>query len=142
MNPDWVFRWKDAPIEIDAEKIEALHVKFRLGFLEDALPRQTENMELLVDLGELYTQTGRYREGLDIDLKLVKLLPDNATVHYNLACSLALLGRGEKAIRVLRNAIRRGFTDFKHMREDSDLDGIRDNPEFETLLEMARETHF
>jgi tetratricopeptide (TPR) repeat protein len=125
---------------MDGGKIEAIHIEFQLGFLEDAHLRHPDNVEVLVDLGELYTRTGRYREGLEIDRRLVKVIPDNATVHYNLACSLALLGQNEGAIKALRKALRRGFNDFKHLKEDPDLAGMRGDPEFEALLEMAPET--
>jgi len=51
-------------------------------------PRFTDVIELL---GGLYTKQGRIAEGLKMDRKLVRLEPDNATAHYNLACSLALV---------------------------------------------------
>ncbi|MHC4781030.1 MAG: TPR end-of-group domain-containing protein [Planctomycetota bacterium] len=139
MDPDWTFRWKETRIEIDPARIEALAEEFRLDFLEASLAMQPDNVEVLVDLGELYTGSGRYVEGLEIDRKLVKLLPDNATVHYNFACSLALMGESDRAIKALRTAIHRGFTDFEHMREDPDLQRLHGAVEFEALLELARE---
>ena len=47
-------------------------------------------------LGGLYTKQGRIADGLKMDRKLVRLRPDNATAHYNLACSLALSRRGPR----------------------------------------------
>ena len=139
MNPDWRYRWKDAAAGIDPEKVRGLADDFRLDFLESALERHPENTDVLFDLGCLYTETGRYREGLAVDRRLVRLLPDNPTVHYNLACSCALVGEKDKAIKALRGAIRRGFSEFDKLRDDEDLESLRDEPEFRALLERARE---
>jgi tetratricopeptide (TPR) repeat protein len=138
LDPDWTFRWKEAPINIDPAKLEALASSFLIGFLEDALRSYPDNPEVLMELGELYTLGGRIEEGLRIDQKLVKILPDHPTVHYNLACSLALMGQGEKAIKALRTALRKGFSDFKLMMEDADLNSLREDPEFQELLDLAK----
>ena len=39
---------------------------------------------------------------------------------------------------VLRKAIAAGFKDFAHMREDSDIEPIRDDPEFKKLIEECK----
>jgi tetratricopeptide (TPR) repeat protein len=138
VDPDWRFRWKDASAEIDPEKVRGLEIDFRLGFLEEARETHPENTDVLFDLGWIYTETGRFPEGLAVDRALARLLPDNATVHYNLACSLALVGEKDKAIKALRGAIRRGFADFNKLREDEDLESLREKREFKALLERSR----
>lgn len=40
----------------------------------------------------------------------------------------------ERAVELLRQAIDKGFNDFDHMRKDTDLDPIRQDPAFQELL--------
>ncbi|MFM7112108.1 MAG: tetratricopeptide repeat protein, partial [Planctomycetota bacterium] len=54
--------------------------------------------------------------------------------HYNLACSYALLDRCDQAIECLRKALEIGYRDFRYIREDHDLNNLRRDPRFETLL--------
>ena len=76
-------------------------------------------------LGGLYTRQGRIADGLKMDRKLVKLQPDNATAHYNLACSLALSKRKNDALRELRQAVKLGYRDFDWMQQDPDLEALK-----------------
>jgi len=92
-------------------------------------------MELLA---QLYTKVGKNEEGLRVDERLSKLCPDNATVHYNLACSLALVGEHARAIETLKIAISLGYTDFEWMLKDEDLISLRHNVEFLELVEDLR----
>ena len=138
VDPDWTYRWKDIEPGFDPARLLELETAFLLEFLETALESDPDNLEVLLELGELYTLEGRYVEGLTIDRKLVKMLPDNPTVHYNLACSLALTGQKEKALRALEAALRRGFSEFRTLREDDDLASLRDEPEFKNLLDLAK----
>jgi len=68
----------------------------------------------------------------------VRLLPKNATAHYNLACSLALCKRRADALRSLKNAVALGYADFDWMTQDPDLDGLKDHPEFLKLLDQLK----
>ena len=63
---------------------------FEIGFFESILKRDPNYTEVVEILGGLYTKMGRIADGLNMDRKLVRLLPSNATAHYKLACSLAL----------------------------------------------------
>ena len=73
-----------------------------------------------------------------MDRRLVRLRPSNATAHYNLACSLALVKRKADALRALREAVKLGYNDFDWMQQDPDLDGLKDHPEFVALLNQLK----
>ena len=103
-------------------------------FLEVELRRHPENIDALVELGQVYTQQGRYPEGLAIDQRLAERLPDNPTVHYNLACSLALLQRGGEALDALESAIDLGYDDASYMLEDPDLESVKQTERFQLLV--------
>ena len=57
------------------------------------------------------------------------------TITYNLACHHALTGNAKRAIALLREALTKnpGITDWS--KQDSDFDGIRDDPDFESVYD-------
>jgi mannose-6-phosphate isomerase-like protein (cupin superfamily) len=57
-------------------------------------------------------------------------LPDNAYLLYNAACFEALAGRREDALAHLRAAVERDPKTREWAAGDSDLDSIRDDPEY------------
>jgi len=91
------------------------------------------NSAALVSLGMVLTQLGRYSEGLAVDRRLVELHPEDSTAHYNLACSLALVGEREKALDSLEEAVRRGYDDAPHLALDPDLSSLRAEARFLAL---------
>ncbi len=107
---------------------------FELAFFEGVLARRPEYVDVLRIVGNLLTLKGRFGDGLQIDKRLVQLRPRDALAHYNLACSYALLKRLDQSIKTLRQAIELGYRDFRYMREDHDLDAIRQDPRFRQLL--------
>ncbi len=107
---------------------------FELAFYGNILEHQPDYVDVLRVMGNNLTLKGRYAQGLQIDKRLVQLRPNDPLAHYNLACSYALLKRSELALKVLRRAVELGYRDFRYMREDHDLDGIRHDPRFRQLL--------
>jgi tetratricopeptide (TPR) repeat protein len=108
--------------------------KFELEFFEAVHRRCPGYVEVVGLLGGLYTKAGRIADGLKMDRKLVRLEPDNATAHYNLACSLALCKKRPDALRSLRKAVSLGYDDLDWMEQDPDLEFLRHDPEFRQLL--------
>ena len=105
-----------------------------LGFLEKVAGRLPEDIEVLQALAELYTKTGRYEEGLEIDRKLSQQLPNDDLVWYNLGCSCALTNRADDAFEALTNAVELGYSDYDWMKTDPDLNNLHADPRFESLL--------
>jgi tetratricopeptide (TPR) repeat protein len=111
---------------------------FEINFYESILRRDPSYTDVVEILGGLYTKVGRVADGLKMDRKLVRLLPDNATAHYNLACSLALSKRRADALRSLKRAVALGYDDADWMTQDPDLDDLKKLPEFTRLLEQLK----
>lgn len=109
-----------------------------LRFLEALHRRCPDHAPLLEALGHLYTDHGRYAEGLDIDLKLTAMRPSEPQNWYNLACSFALTRQPARAIETLRKAIELGYDDAEWMAKDDDLVSLRKNPAFRVLLSELR----
>jgi len=102
--------------------------------LEIELRRHPDNVDALIELGQVYTQQGRYTDGLMVDQQLAEHLPDNPTVLYNLACSLALLSRTTEALDALECAIDVGYDDASFMLGDGDLDNVKHTERFQRLV--------
>ena len=72
--------------------------------------------------------------------KGVRLLPDDPTWHYNLACSLAYFAkRQDEAFDELEKAIDCGFRDADAIAKDGDLRRLAKFPRYAQLVEYARE---
>lgn len=121
-----------------ASKLDRLGLDFLAEFLEISTRHRPENVDALAELGHVYTRLGRLAEGLEIDRRLVRLVPDNPTVHYNLACSLALCGALHPALDALEAAVGLGYADAGFLLEDEDLRGLRGEPRFTALVERLQ----
>ena len=106
-----------------------------ISFLEGVVASEPNYIEALQILGDAYTRRGDYQKGLQTDLKLLKLNPDNPVVLYNLACNLSRLGRNAEALDALEKAVKLGYRDESHLRRDKDLDNLRDEPRFKRICE-------
>jgi quercetin dioxygenase-like cupin family protein len=60
--------------------------------------------------------------------------PDDPGVLYNLACAESMLGRGDEAIEHLRRSAEQSERHRDAARTDTDLDAIRDRPEFAEIV--------
>jgi hypothetical protein len=78
-------------------------------------------------------EAGRYAEAADKGRELIAARPDQAFLHYNVACCESLAGRPADAVTHLRQAIDMwdGFRDMA--KDDSDFDPIRAEPPFREL---------
>jgi hypothetical protein len=81
-----------------------------------------------------------YEEGLKADLKLARLRSKDPLVHYNLACSFALMGRLNESLASLEKAIDLGYGDLVHLQNDSDLDNLRDEDGYKALINKLKES--
>jgi hypothetical protein len=59
--------------------------------------------------------------------------PEEATILYNLACAESMAGRREDALGHLQESVQLDGKFAKLAAEDSDLDPIRDDPEFSAV---------
>ncbi len=109
-------------------------VNFEIKFYEGVLRNAPNFVEALALLGDLYTKTGRYKEGLYIDLRLAVLRPQEPIVLYNLACSYSLLNRIDYAFKTIKQAVKCGYDDFDYMQRDKDLTNLRQDRRFQKYL--------
>lgn len=117
------------------KKLDAIGEEFSLGILRTEAVRHPENFEALSEYANLLTRKGRYAEGLEVDLRLASLRPADPFVHYNLACSYALLGNQTAALEELGKAVELGYDDRDYLASDPDLKTLREHPRFRQILE-------
>lgn len=107
---------------------------FELRFFEQLAKQNPTFVDGLIPLAEAYTRRGLYAKGLQVDKRLARLKKSDPVVHYNLACSFALMGEKDDALRALRRAVQLGYRDWEHLKHDSDLKSLRDDPRFKNLI--------
>jgi hypothetical protein len=111
---------------------------FLQEFLEVEISRHPSNVEALAELGHVYTNRGLWALGMGVDQRLIQLMPENPTAHYNLACSHALLGDARSAFESLETAAFLGYDEADYMEQDDDLASLRQDPRFRSLIERIR----
>ncbi|MDP6540875.1 MAG: BTAD domain-containing putative transcriptional regulator [Planctomycetota bacterium] len=129
------------PIDPDPrlrETLDRVGTRFLTMFFEIETHRHPDNLDALAELGQLYTRLGRWENGLGVDRRLVRLVPHNPTVHYNLACSLALLGRSDDALDALERSVELGYDDFEFLQSDPDLVSLRNEARFRGLVRLLQ----
>jgi tetratricopeptide (TPR) repeat protein len=138
LAPSVTAPFDDPTLERLAPLLGPVGLDFEIGFFERARRREPDSAPVLEALGHAYTQGGRLEEGLEVDQRLARLKPGDPIVHYNLACSYALMGSKEDGLDALGRAIELGYDDLEHLENDRDLDGIRNDERFEELVKKIR----
>lgn len=113
--------------------------RLEVEFLEALRRRCPAHEPILEALGHVYTRAGRFQDGLQVDLELTRLRPDDPESWYNLACSHALLGAHPAALQALERAIQCGYADAHWMESDPDLASLAADPEFLRLVQHVRQ---
>ena len=120
------------------QRLETVGLEFLAAFLHKETSRNPGNLQALAELAHVLTRMGRIEDGLSADRRLVELAPNSPTVHYNLACSLCLLGRSDPAIDALERAVELGYDDLEHLVGDTDLESLHRDTRFQSLIESLR----
>jgi tetratricopeptide (TPR) repeat protein len=93
--------------------------------------------------------TSQIRAGMVVEAvaevaELTKIPNRNADDSYNFACVYAIASakiadkkqeHADRAMELLQQAVKAGFTDAAHMAKDTDLDPLRDRDDFQELLD-------
>jgi non-specific serine/threonine protein kinase len=115
---------KEATKNLRQRKIQAFETHLR-QVPEDARAR--------ILLASDYAQEGRVDDAMREANLAMLLRPDEATVHYNAACTFCALNKKEEAMEALRKAWNAGFKDADWARRDPDLALLHGDPEFDEL---------
>ena len=84
---------------------------------------------------------GRDGEAREWMNKIIASDPDAPGNYYVSACLLARMGCIEESVDALKTAFEKGYRSFSHIELDDDMDPIRDEPEFKSLIREYRAKH-
>jgi tetratricopeptide (TPR) repeat protein len=113
---------------------EQSQLEFELEFLGRILERDPLYTDALRVHANNLAARGHYARALQVDRRLVRLLPERAIPWYNLACSYAVLGLNDLAFAALQRSLELGYRHIDHLRRDPDLKALRRDPRFGRLL--------
>src|SRR6476620_8387243 len=88
---------------------EQSQLDFELEFLGRILERDPFFADALRVHANNLAAKGLYGRALQMDRRLVRLMPDRAIPWYNLGCSYAVLGMTDPAIAALQRALELGY---------------------------------
>ena len=113
---------------------QRLFDEFEIRLTRAVLATQPKSVRALEMLGQALTRVGRHQEALEADVKLTVLRPNDATAFYNLACSYSNLEDLDAAFEALHRAFDLGYKDYQHLLKDPDLENVRKDRRFKSLL--------
>ncbi|HEU4641962.1 MAG TPA: protein kinase [Gemmatimonadaceae bacterium] len=106
-----------------------------LQLVERHLELNPDDARALYLGGGALIQLGQRERALEWANRARAIDPEDPGVLYNLACLYAIGGMHEEALRCLDQSIRNGFGHREWLEHDTDLDPIREDPRFQTLLQ-------
>lgn len=106
-----------------------------IGVIERHLQIYPQDARALYSYAAQLCIVGRQEEGMRIVERALGQDDTEPVVLYNSACLYAMQGDNERAIELLTAAVERGWGDRPWLETDSDLDSLRDDPRFTTLLD-------
>jgi tetratricopeptide (TPR) repeat protein len=107
---------------------------FEIEFLGRVLERDPFFVEAIRVQATNLAAKGEYARALQLDRRLVRLVPDDAIAWYNLACSYAVLGMIDPAFSALQRSLELGYRVRERLRQDPDLTMLRRDPRFVRLM--------
>jgi hypothetical protein len=110
----------------------------RLAHVGGAANGAAAEDRLLRELLDLHTAMS-YQEAAEVADRLVQMMPRRPQVHYNRACVMGRLRRGDEALASLEQAVNCGWRDLVHLSVDPDLDSVRDTARYAALTQRLRQ---
>ena len=107
---------------------------FEIEFLGRLLERDPYFVDALRAQANNLAARGHYARALQLDRRLVRLIPEDAIAWYNLACSYTVLGMIDPGFFALARALELGYRYTRPLFRDPDLKSLRRDPRFERLL--------
>lgn len=102
--------------------------------LEIAASLRPGDSRVALALGWCYKRTSRLAQAIDALDRARRHDPDNALLHYNLACYWSLAGNVDRALAELQSALQLEDELRRLLADEADFQTLRGNPEFEMLL--------
>jgi Flp pilus assembly protein TadD len=102
--------------------------------LSRAAEDYSENVSVWLALGWCFKRTGELDRAMQSLRRALEVEPEEALLHYNLACYLSLANRKDEAIEYLAKALALDEGYRKLIDGERDFDPIRSDPDFQSLV--------
>jgi len=112
-----------------------------MEYFERVIEMEPEGLFGVLTAGIKALIEGNINKGLQSTRKLEQADVADAEALYYFASLYGLLGDKEGCVRVLRKAVERGYFNYPFMLKDSFLDSVRDEPEIQRVLALAKVKH-
>jgi tetratricopeptide (TPR) repeat protein len=107
---------------------------FEIDFFGRLLDRDPYFVAALRAQASNLARKGQHARALQLDRRLVRLLPEDAIAWYNLACTYTVLGMIDPGFFAIERALELGYAHVRQLRRDPDLKPLRRDPRFDRLL--------
>jgi len=107
-----------------------------LKFFEQSEKLDPESLHCLLAMAWCYKRTERLGEAIRAMEKAIKIEPDSAIAHYNLACYEALAQNSNLALIHLSIALDLNGAYCERVAAEEDFDSIRHLPSFQEILQV------
>jgi TolB-like protein/Tfp pilus assembly protein PilF len=106
----------------------------RVEVVERRLEFNPDDVPMLLDGAAALAALGERQRSLEWASRILDKAGDDALVLYNLACLYSLAGEVTSALEALEKSYEAGLADPEWMRQDSDLDNIRQHARYKELV--------
>jgi predicted esterase len=94
----------------------------------------TDYDRLRIEANQAIT-SGQNEKSIELYTRVLKINPNDDVSHYNLSCAYARLKKIDKALEHLAASILNGYREYEHMKQDPDMDNLRDTDEYKSWVE-------
>jgi TolB-like protein/Flp pilus assembly protein TadD len=105
-----------------------------LELLPNHLLRNPDDARARIHYAVMLAEAGRTEEALHEGSQAQEGSPGDPVMLYNVTCLYARLGEPRRAIEALRQAIAAGYVNFPWIKQDPDMNSLRDDAEFQGLV--------
>lgn len=105
--------------------------------LEIAANLRPGDSRVALALGWCYKRTNRLAQAIDALDRARTHDPENALLHYNLACYWSLAGQADRALDALNTAIELEGELKRLIADEPDFQRLRGNPDFDRLVNSS-----
>jgi protein O-mannosyl-transferase len=86
----------------------------------------------------VYVNKKQYKKAISTFEKIIETQPENDIIYYNISCLYAMQNNKSESVDWLKKAIDNGYKNWEHLKNDKDLQNIKDTPYFKSLVKNMR----
>ncbi|MCZ6602459.1 MAG: tetratricopeptide repeat protein [Planctomycetota bacterium] len=103
-----------------------------------AVEKDKRDIRAINRLASAYRYQKEYEKCVRLYQQAEKINPKDALLPYNLACTLAKMGKPEAALDALESSIEKGYSEYNWLIMDGDFETLREDERYKALLEKMR----